>query len=287
MKTTSMQCRIYSYRVCVSMLGLAVALLIALEYLPTTHGLSPKNSGKMSTPPSSSFSSRTMSTRRTWLKQSVIAPVTASAILTSYVASAAAAADSDKVYATNVPTEKAATSAGRKGCKTNTTPSQTTVTCVGDNLQIVSSGNDSLRLSKISATENGVSTSSVRNPSRYSPPWTYVTETSNPKQAWGSLISVVEKLPDVTILDVDNDIYYLHAVVPTSFPTASADAIPTLGNFDDLEFILKPDDNLVLYRSASRTSVFVYPVTQPVSDRNTNLKRLESIRNKLGWGLQQ
>ena len=286
MKTKSMQCRLYSYRVCVSMLGLAVALLIALEYLPTTHGLSLSNSGDLSTQPSSSSSSRTISTRRNWLKQSLVAPVTASAILTSYGASASAA-DGDKVYATNVPTEKAATSAGRKGCKTNTTPSQTTVTCVGDNLQIVSSGNDSLRLSKISATENGVSTSSVRNPSRYSPPWTYVTETSNPKQAWGSLISVVEKLPDVTILDVDNDIYYLHAVVPTSFPTASADAIPTLGNFDDLEFILKSDDNLVLYRSASRTSVFVYPVTQPVSDRNTNLKRLESIRNKLGWGLQQ
>lgn len=218
-------------------------------------------------------------TRRNFMTSSIIASLS-TFLLDQYPSVAVE-------YAKEVPTDKAATSAGRKECKTTTTPSNTIVTCTGDILkpttELDAEGKPYLvyqgRLAKISAVENGVSTSSVRNPSRYSPPWSYLPETNSGDVAWRSLVNIVNTIePNVEIVKLTDS--YMHAIVPTAFPKFDGEQ-----GYDDLEFILKKDDNLILYRSASRSSIFVYPLTQPVSDRNTNLKRLEKIRTKLGWSL--
>lgn len=161
--------------------------------------------------------------------------------------------------------------AGRRGCTVNSDPGKTVIICEGELL----ANNKDSRLSSIAATENGVSTSAVKNPSRYSPPWSYLTETSDATKAWQSLSRAVLQVDsDLTIVERTDK--YLHCTVPTRSPVG-------LDSMDDLEFLLRAEDNLVLYRSATRAAVFVYPLQQPVSDRNSNLERLEKIRDILGW----
>lgn len=44
---------------------------------------------------------------------------------------------------------------------------------------------------------------------------------------------------------------------------------------DYMEFLIKPQDQIVLYRSVSRDTLFVYPLQQPVSDQGSIKERLE------------
>jgi Protein of unknown function (DUF1499) len=185
--------------------------------------------------------------------------------------------------------EEFATSAGRKGCTTASDPSKTTVTCFGElaNVTTAAMTSSEVRLKGIASTENGVSTSAVKNPARYTPPWSYITETSDPAKAWTSLKEAVQLYATIVDEVKSDKSYYLHAVAPTTTPPGlsplGASDDKSSPGLDDLEFVLRPNDNLVLYRSASRTAVFVYPLTQPVRDGGTNLDRLEKIRDRLGW----
>ena len=63
------------------------------------------------------------------------------------------------------------------------------------------------------------------------------------------------------------------------------------GSVDSVEFLVKPEDQIVLYRSVSRDTLFLYPLQQPVSDQGKIKERLEgkwggsgvSVRRLAGW----
>lgn len=136
--------------------------------------------------------------RRDFLQTLLSIPLIASIIVPSSSASAAATTEVFK----EIPTNMAATSAGRRGCTTDSNPTRTIVECIGETRQYNLDG----RLSGVSATANGVSTSAVRNPSRFSPPWTYLTETNDAKVAWKSLINAVRNVNDkIEIVELTDD----------------------------------------------------------------------------------
>lgn len=47
------------------------------------------------------------------------------------------------------------------------------------------------------------------------------------------------------------------------------------GSVDSVEFLVKPADRIVLYRSVSRDTLFIYPLQRPVSDQGKIKERLE------------
>lgn len=159
-------------------------------------------------------------------------------------------------------------------CKTVSTSSYTLVTCKNFGLT------KDQRLSTCAADESCISTSAIRNPSKYAPPWKPVSaaEAADATRAWRAVVSAVMEETGLKIVEQDDNNRYLRAT--------GAATVPNDGT-DDVEFIMRSDSDgrtdVLLYRSATRQSLFLYPLQQPVANQISHEQRLSSIRRRLGW----
>lgn len=132
------------------------------------------------------------------------------------------------------------------------------------------------RLLGCSSSENCLSTSAVRIPAKLGSPWEYAPQTHDADRAFASLVRTVEDTAGATMKTIDTKTHYLLAQFPSKVPP---------GGVDFVEFLVKSEDQIVLYRSVSRDTLYVYPLQQPVSDQGQIKERLEGIRKELGWGM--
>jgi len=158
-------------------------------------------------------------------------------------------------------------------CNTVSTSSYTMVTCQNFGLS------KEQRLSTCAADESCISTSAVRNPSKYGPPWKPVNaaEAASADRAWRAVVSAVTDEPGLNIVEKDDGARYLRATGVATVPTDGT---------DDVEFIMRTEGNradVLLYRSATRQSLFLYPLQQPVANQKSHEQRLISIRRRMGW----
>ncbi|CAM9671510.1 unnamed protein product [Choristocarpus tenellus] len=159
---------------------------------------------------------------------------------------------------------------GMEGCRTISNPSVTTVSCEPRGLD------RNGRLYVCRSSENCISTSSLKTPSKFGSPWDYSKATTDADKAFSSLVATIEDLSDVTLREINTNSRYLRAEFPSKVPPDGV---------DDVEFLVKPMDNMVVYRAASRTTIFVYPMQQPLSDQGRLKDRLEGIRRALDWDM--
>ena len=135
------------------------------------------------------------------------------------------------------------------------------------------------RVSTCAADESCISTSAIRNPSKYGPPWKPVNaaEAADASRAWRAVAAAVAEEPGLTIVEQDDGARYLRAT--------GAATVPNDGT-DDVEFIMRSEGSradVLLYRSATRQSLFLYPLQQPVANQKSHEQRLPSIRRRMGW----
>ncbi|CAN0153853.1 unnamed protein product [Ectocarpus sp. 4 AP-2014] len=156
------------------------------------------------------------------------------------------------------------------GCTTSTNPSYSLVSCNRTGLD------RNGRLLGCSSSENCLSTSAVKVPGKLGSPWEYAMRTDDADTAFASLVHAVERLSEATMKIVDREGHYILAEFPSKVPPGSVDSV---------EFLVKPEDQIVLYRSVSRDTLFLYPLQQPVSDQGKIKERLEGIRKDLGWNM--
>ena len=179
---------------------MASKIFLALSVLSPANSLVPSGAGiqtatsRLGNPMSTDYSS----SRRAWMR-------TAFVVGTAFSPLVVVAADSP--------------GATEQACKTTSDPFKTTKVCFRY-------GRDKDgRLRPVAADENGVSCSSVRNPSRFSAPWRigFLPEEFDAGKAWESLKREVAGTEGVIIREVDDAGYYLRATGPSAVPPGSTD----------------------------------------------------------------
>lgn len=127
----------------------------------------------------------------------------------------------------------------------------------------------------MSNANNCVATSSTTKVAAYSPPWTFTCE---PDQAFQTLLKILK----------DNEESNLGIRVTLADPqqlVIKATAV-RLAFVDEMEFVIRPEDNVVVMRSGERTKGAGDGSTNPTkssnSDFGANKARLEKMRKKSG-----
>ena len=157
-------------------------------------------------------------------------------------------------------------------CKTDSNPSSTVVTCF--DFGLTKEG----RLNGCAADAQCISSSAVQNPSKFSPPWSpsdVSPEAKDIPRAWRALVSAIEDQEGLQIVERRDEDKYLRATAVSEVPKEGV---------DDVEFrLLEETPPLALFRSATRQSLYVYPLQQPVPNQKSHADRLQQIRTRLGW----
>jgi hypothetical protein len=155
-------------------------------------------------------------------------------------------------------------------CITESNPQTTVVSC----RQLGLKGDG--RLLGCQANENCFSTSATAA-TKYSSPWKYSAQ--NTEEAWTLLRAAVEN-QGLKVLKADPISHYMLAAEKG---TARQGQPQPAGSSLFYEFLLKPEEKLVLYRAVVDKTVFVYPLQQPVTDFGVLKSRLSGIISKTGW----
>lgn len=155
-------------------------------------------------------------------------------------------------------------------CVTESNPQTTVISCRQFGLK--SDG----RLLGCQANENCFSTSATAA-TKYSSPWKYIAQDT--EQAWTLLRAAVEN-QGLKVLKADPVSHYMLAAEKG---TARQEQPQPAGSSLFYEFLLRPEEKLVLYRAVVDKTVFVYPLQQPVTDFGSLKSRLSGIISKTGW----
>ena len=154
-------------------------------------------------------------------------------------------------------------------CITTSNPSATTIFCrelgLKDN-----------RLRGCRANENCRSTSSFSS-GKQATPW-YISVDGSNKESAGSFLILKNavKLSGLTILREDTTKNYILAA-EKNVPKQPA------GSSLFYEFLIKPNENLILYRGVVDKTIFLYPLQQPVTDFGALDNRLNQVKEKGGF----